>query len=409
MSVKVRLSKRSQELIQNYQEASHASLVSMEDLNVPVDINMIIRWLCMDLEDSDNSLIKSKKEMEFLQASFRAELLKDLFSALNTKTSQLKEEENVLWSTKFKFFILAIAGTLVAGCEGFDSVTTLLSVFSLPSVITLMAGLAFAVLSIVVFYGFNLVQVSMNLGIKLRDAPKLLDVYLCQREEIKAIRREIESRYLTGRSLEELEAIERIVDMLQKRFKSLIDTSKQFDEAVNSNAILIAKHVFSGMAGLLFFGSGFFAGQSVALFILGLFISSITPACWPVVVFSLLVGLASFSLYWYVERVGLNQLISGWFGLDEDKIELLCDENKLNNEEDKLNNLKEKIVNTIHLTQKIASLEQKVFINQNENNIKDALPRNQSDNIYSFHVKPVDHSSQNVVQNNVEQSCHCHL
>lgn len=401
MGLRVQLSLRSQELIQQYQEASFCIFLQKNDLITSVDIHTLVLWLSQELENQWEQTQKTKEELEFLLASLRAELLKDLNLALNSRNCKQREKEIPHWSAKVKFILLAIAGMLVAGCEGFDSMTTLLSFFSLPAVMTLLAGLGFAALSIIVFYGFNLVQVSMNLGIKLSDAPKLLDVYLSQQEEIKAIRRELECRLIGERSLIELAEIQNLVEMLNKRFDSLVKASKQFDEAVNSRKILIAKHIFSGLAGLLFFASGFFSGQSVALFIFGMIISSITPASWPVIVFSLLIGLASFSLYWYVERVGLNQLISGWFGLDEEKIELLCDESQLIKEEEKLTHLKERTLSLIGLKQKLLGLEEEVSTYQKITHTTSPDQYQLTYNAYSFYSKAEASSPRKLLQENL--------
>ena len=336
---------------------------------------------------------KSSKEFEFLLAFLRAELLHDLLLSLDPSLKDQKNEKKKSKSAHFKFYLLALAGTILAACEGFDSISTLLGVFSLPSIVTLIAGLAFAGLSVMVFYGFNLVQVANNLDVKLVEAPKLLDLYLQQFNEIKSLRKQINTYKLAKCSLEELKDFELLLGMLEYRLLALNASCKQFKEAVNSPKINFAKNLFGGVAGLLFFGSGFFAGQSVGAFLLGLVMVSATPTFLPVVLFSVLVGLAAFSLYWYVEKVGLQQLISGWFGLDEEKIEKLCGQGELEKQAEKLNNLKEKIIDTAELkneNQKFkASYKEKkpdeIKVVDSKKQVSLSSNTSQSGNIYTFH------------------------
>jgi hypothetical protein len=386
MRSKIELSNHSKQLIEQYLQACDPVITFSGTSEATQLLALLNDEIIPSCSTTDNH-----EEIEFLRASLHATLLTDLFTSLKGKTNELNhEEEESTWENKIKFVLLAGAGTLLAACEGFDSMATMLTVLALPAPVILGAGIFFSLLSLVVFYGFDLVQVSKNLGIKLMDAPKLLDVYLLQMNEIKAIRKKINSYNLATMSLEELQQLEHIVSILEKRFQSVLRASKQFDAALNSNTMLIVKEVFSSAAGLLFFGSGFFAGQSVALYVLGLFITAVTPTFWPVILFSVLVGVAAFSLYWYVQRVGVKQLISGWFGLDEEKIALLCDENKLEHNEEKLISLKEKITSTRELVMRIAEqVEPAGEISDETSILSPAKSRltgeNAGTNIYSFH------------------------
>lgn len=358
VEVKVQLSKRSQDLINECSDACHPYLPEFLTNESSVELAFLIAMLNQELVLPSIRLKKSKRKIEFLLASLRAELLRDLLKSMQNGTvDNNKEEENASTYNKIKLVLIAISGTVLAACEGFDSITTIMGILSVPSWTILLAGLAFALLAVVVFYGFDLVQVSKNLSVKLRDTPKLLDVYLSQVNEIKLIRRKINTYILTELTSDELGQIHQTILMLQKRFSILAASGTQFEQALNSNKMKVAKLIFSGAAGLLFFGGGFFAGQSVAIFILGFFLASVTSAFWPVVLFSFVVGVSSFGLYWYVERVGLTKLISGWFGLDEDKIELLCDQSKITKEVEKLDNLKDKVMSAAKYTRTSSNVE----------------------------------------------------
>lgn len=360
MEMAVLLSQRSQELIKQYQALSHSDLLGSEPVNASIDYRQLITLLHYEIEPSTDSSLHKQQETEFIQASLRAELLRDLLNSLGGSVSIAPDLQESSWWSTFKFILLALAGTLLAACEGFDGITTMLSVLPLPSFVILMVGLSFSLLSIIVFYSFDLVQVSKNLGVALRDAPVLLDVYLLQMNEIKSIRKKIEAYQLAELTLDELVCLERTIIMLQKRFQSLMEASAQFDNALNGTLLQVVKLLVSSTAGMIFFGSGFFAGQSVAMFLATLAFPVVLPTFWPVIAFSATVGFAAFALYWYVEQAGLRKLVSGWFGLDEDKIEELCDKSNLQKELNKLETLKHKIASTSQLTQRLDILQKKL-------------------------------------------------
>ncbi len=394
LEVKIVLSKRSQDLIAKYLSLYPLDSSGLASFHSPADSTQLISWLHDEITLPSHIDARSRQKADFILASLRAELLHDLLASMGEELPDNNTVENTSWTAWLKFGLLALAGTLVAACEGFDSITTMLTVLSLPSIIILIAGLSFSILSVVVFYGFDLVQVSQNLGVTLRDAPKLLDVYLAQMKEIKRIRKKINTYKLAELSAEELAQLEKTIIMLQRSFQALVEASSQFEGALNSRKMQVVKVIASGSAGLLFFGSGFFAGQSVAMFIAGLFIPVVLPTFWPVVLFSVIVGIAAFTLYWYVEQVGLKKLVSGWFGLDEDKIEQLCCKSNLDKEEGKLENLKEQVISTAHLTHRLKRLQNKIEgIDEAEN--EHLIPVSNgsvpvlktSDNIYSFHLK----------------------
>ncbi|MBL7481795.1 hypothetical protein [Legionella bononiensis] len=406
MGVQVELSENSQNLMKEFIASYGPEAVSPEHLVSPVEAVQLIRWLADEINIPETISKSNKEKIDFILASLRAELLKDLLAAMPGTNSYVKKmDPPASSSNQNKFILLAIAGTLLAACEGFDSIASLMSVLSFPSIAILAVGVVFSALSIVVFYGFDLVQVSQNLGVKLRDAPKLLDIYLSQMDEIKAIRRTIESYNLAQLTSQELETYELTISMLQTRLKAVAQASKQFEKALNSENMKVAETVVSWVAGLLFFGSGYFAGQSVAVFVLSLFMTAVTPAFFPIVLFGIGIGLAAFCLYWNVERVGVKKLISTWFGLDEENIEKLCDSENLANQERKLENLQKHVSSTKALITEVSELQQ----NRSSSALKETCKPEESssakegkspviktsNNIYSFHLNSSIQESDN--------------
>lgn len=332
--------------IQNYETEPSASLNLLE----------LISLLDRDLDTPSEKLIENPK-IEFILVSLQAELLQDLFVSMKGHHDQSdKNNKNSSEMSKFRFFFLTASGILVTACQGFDGILTLLSMFSLSPPIMLGAGLIFTLLSVIIYFGGDLVKVSNILGVQLSEY-RLLDAYLMQLQKIKAIRKKINDYILLDMSASELQQLHQILGALEKRFQSLKAATKQFEEAVNSNTVQMAKTVISGVSALLYFGSGFFAGQSVSLFVSSLALNSTLPISWIAIIFSVIVGLAAVSVYWYVERPGLEKLVTQWFGLNEEIVEKLCDEDLLAKEEKKLAGLREKVVKTQRFVRSYSELK----------------------------------------------------
>lgn len=326
----VHLGMRSQELFNEFCNEFVIEPGAEELLAASLDRKKLISWLAL----------KNNADPDLLVESLRSELLKDLCLSLPGYVEM--DTVKAIPTNTPVFFVLILAGALVAACEGFDGVTTILGVISLPSVAVLIAGLSFSVLSVIVFCGLDLVQLSRHLGISLSDAPKLMDTYLLQLKGIKLIRKHIEKYKLPGLSVAELQELHAIISMLQVRYDGLTQESKPFGLALNSVAMTVVKCFFLGMAGLLFFGGGFFAGQTVAAFMLALFFPSV-PVFWPIVIFSTIVGFAALFAKWYFDIEDIEKMITAWFGLDAAKIEQLCDPDTIEKERSKLGLLKENI------------------------------------------------------------------
>lgn len=340
---RIKLSTQSQDLSRHYFKS--------DDMQSDVSFSFLLDFLC-----DDKSLplsIQSKEETELVKTTLFVSLLGDLFACLPGNEVPEKVEE-ISWSNRLQFVFWALTGTLVAACQGFDSVATILSLCTfIPSWVILVVGISFAIFSVAVFYSLELFQVSQVLGVKLMDTSKLLDIYLLELNEIKRMRRKIMNYRLAELTLDELDQIKRIVSMLQIRLNAITKDSEQFDKALNSIGIKIAHIIFSGVTGLLFFGGGFLAGQTVALFVLSLFMTAVSPTFLPVILFSVVVGLAALSLYWCIQHGELNKIISGWFGLDANTIAQLSDVASMEKQNNKLEQIKANVMGFSQLREKI--------------------------------------------------------
>ncbi|MCW8387178.1 hypothetical protein OQJ18_11325 [Fluoribacter dumoffii] len=388
MNIVLRL--HTQKLLRKYLLASGVSLDELPALPSAVNLDDLAYWLSRERIRHSQSSKKPKTELAFV--SLQNELLHDLCDALNVDNIKRTEEENRSVMDKIKFGLLTAAGILVAACQGFDGIYTMLSIFELSPSIIFGFGFVFSFLSVIVFCGFDLIKVSNALGVRINDSYKLLDAYLLQLQMIKSIRKKINGYCFCDLPANVLQEQEQIVSILKTCFLSLAEASSQLNRALHSENMEIAKTLMSVGSAILFFGSGFFAGQSVAVFTLTLMGSAI-PAFWPVIIFSTLVGLAALSLYWYVERPELSKLVSSWFGLDEENIQKLCDEDLILKESKKLNHLERNIISISRITGRTMPSEQGVFTQERqfgEELVPQPLPGiKASTNNYSF-LKPSD-------------------
>ncbi|STY31038.1 coiled-coil protein [Legionella wadsworthii] len=338
------LRKPSQDLIIKLSKKKPHLVIALEN-KTSIDRSALIDWF------GTASKIKSDDEEFFLIASLRASLLNDLNQSLSPNQTSNESKEGG-FSAKAKYLLLALAGTIYFGCEGFDGVTAIMGVFSsIPTIAIFAAGTLFSILSIIVFYSFDLVEISKNLGVKSSDAPKLIDVLLDEFTQIKAIRLKL-SQQKKEKSKKELEDDLLLAQMLLQRHNDLQHDREQLKKALNNPYLRAGRMITAAIAGIIFFSGGFFAGQTVALAIASLFVASIAATAWPIIVASIAVGLAALSVYWFVERPGIENLISRWKGLDKDKIDQLCEDKYVDRETAKLENLIAGIQKNINLLDK---------------------------------------------------------
>lgn len=281
------------------------------------------------------------EKYKYLLESLYVSMLMDLHESIPEKKTK-KAEEKSGWTDKLKFVLLAIAGTIFFGCEGFDGIMSILSITSLPTFVIFAIGLAFSLCSIAVFYACDLVEISKNLGVDLSSAPKMVTIYLQEIEVIQDLRKAINAGY-SRHNRKDLVMDLILVEMLQKKYVDLDGARQALKKALDSPLLSFFKYMTAGIASIIFFSGGFFAGQTVAMAFAGLFLAVVTPTFWPVLVASFIVGIAALSMYWFVERPAFEMVMGRWIGLDAENIDKLCDEDKVKMEECKLLALKEKL------------------------------------------------------------------
>ncbi|WP_133129217.1 hypothetical protein, partial [Legionella steigerwaltii] len=330
----IELSTTSQELIKKLSESKSAlaALAALLPKNAPtINRKDLLEWF------AQTSKIATNDEAFFLIASLQASLLKDLNKSLNPGQNE-DETKKPGMSAAIKYGLLALAGTIYFGCEGFDGVTAFMGMFSsIPTLVLFGVGTLFSILSMIVFYSFDLVEISKNLGIKSSDTPQLLDVLLEQFKQIKAIRARLTG--IADKTKEQLIADLELARKLLQLHIGLKEARDKFNAALENPYLKAGKYITTGVVGIIFFSGGFFAGQTVSLAIASLFVASIAATAWPIVVASILVGLGALAVYCFVERPKIENLISRWLGLDKEKIDELCTSDFVDEETANLNKL----------------------------------------------------------------------
>ncbi|MFW2570996.1 hypothetical protein [Legionella sp. 29fVS95] len=320
MARKIALSDKTKQLMAKLADTQALSqaLIAAQQSNI-IEQAELVRWL--------NTRPQGDKRNEFLLESLSASLLNDLHNTLFTQQEQHKKKSDNR-SKKFTYWLLAIAGIIFFGCEGFDGITAMLEVFTLTPAVILATGVVFALLAITVFCAFDLVEIGKNLGVKNKSAPQLLDIYLKEVKLITKIREYILAEHLSrdDMSVEELQENLSLVKMLQAKQGDLDVARATMQNLGRRPALQTAKSVTAAVAGIIFFSGGFFAGQTVAVKVAELCFIPVVASSLPIIFMSLLTGAAAFSVYWYVERLGIENLIASYVGLDQEKIDEFCGE-----------------------------------------------------------------------------------
>lgn len=302
--------------IQLNKEESQVLIQALYQKEITVlSCSAVLRYLSMTM-NNDKPL--------FLRESLRAALLQDLQETFAFKQPAVEEPSTKNWFHWLEWTLLALSGTIYAACDGFDGITTILALFpNIPLGFIFTAGFAFALLSVFVFYGFYLIDLSNQSHLGSKQQNILIDIRL---EQMNAIHDLISANQIILKRSDNLDVLKNLQSMLpvlKLLYLQLHVERNQYELQLKKNSLKLAKGIVAIFSGILFFGYGFFGGQSLALTLMTVFAASTTVTFWPVMIISLLVGLAAWSVYWLVERPNLEKLVGRCFGLDEDKISKL--------------------------------------------------------------------------------------
>ncbi len=303
----------------------------------PISSKSLIDWLSQTTSTEDK---KTKFLLENLRAALLAELRKNRMSSAADEA-----EKKAPWYKSALFYLLASSGVLLAFSDGFTGANSIvLGIFGGASPWVLVGtGLIFSAVAIAVFCGFDLAGISENLGMELKSSRKILDIYLEELSEIKKLRQHIERNLHTVKSSTELAELKALQAMLVIRFEALGEAQAAYQASMQNKKLSFLKTSVSVLTGLLFFSYGFFSAQSIAMAVGSLLAVTVSATFPPVIILSVLGGIAAFSLYWCLQRPSIENLVGKAFGLDKEKVEAFSSPTEVAKQKDKLLKLGEKL------------------------------------------------------------------
>lgn len=337
-------------------------------------VNDFSFWAWFKDEEIKSKRLELTKQQRFLLASLRASLLRD-FCTENEIFVAEKENKPASLGKKCIFVLVVVTGTLDALFDGFRDINAFLGIFAaVPHLALILIGIAFAFLSAIVFYGFNLAAISSNLGINFKDSPSLIDSLLMQIEQIDLLTKFINKELGESKRLEELEELKDLALMLQCRYLALCEEGRKLNEALHNPWLKVTKNTITSVTGILFFTGGFFYGQSLVITIAALCGVALAATFWPVLVIGIVFGLGALAAYIWMERPGVERLVSKWAGLDQDKIDMLTDDTITSSQKEAIGNTINQVSTQISLNnctvQSLQTRQTGQISHNNRNNYK---------------------------------------
>lgn len=319
-----------------------------------VDANYISPWAFSDnkLDDALDLVICherffSRREFfthaRFIRESLRTALLRDLHNHFFAGNDESEEKDTSAWG-RIKLTLIGIAGTVYNICNGFDVSVSILNLFvGIPFWTVFAMGLALSSVFVVLFYGVDFVGISENLHLRMAESRQLLDLFHHQTgftqaliekskqnigTEYKQLLEQMDTSPHEHMDLQGLMQWLKLMEGLTAHQAELYEIRARYMKELDQYYVHLLKWLMTVLAGILYFNSGFFVGQVFAALIFSAFIStSVSMLSWPVMLISCSVGLAALlSVFWFSDRMNVENLVGRWIGLDIDKIQQLPDD-----------------------------------------------------------------------------------
>ena len=255
----------------------------------------------------------------------KAAMLHDFYWSLLTEDERAHQTHAAPTRTsKIKFIVLTILGALFAFCEGYDGISSLLGLLSSGAgAVSFVIAFACALVSVLVFAGFELNALSQQLGVSLKGIPRRLNVLVEQASDIVRVQEKVNALLSQEDDLANLKKYREWMVMLMAREDALAKEKAAYDKILSYRGLIVAKKIAAVLTGGLYFSSGFFAGQVLALAIASLVVGSVSVVCWPVLLVSIGVGVAALLWYYFLQGPALENLVGRIIGVDRDKINQL--------------------------------------------------------------------------------------
>ncbi len=301
MTLQIELSERSKDML------CQLDVVTPRDSFTSLTLDDLNQWL---RQERDTAYTKEQND---IFESLKPSLLHDLKAHLKEDTDLNKKEKKISWRSRGTFGFLMVAGLLLEGIEGFNGIYEVLKdLFSITGTAGYIIGGFFSLVSMSVFYAFELNQISKYYGVTFLKGRDLLDTFVEQLDLTRAIQLEIGDK-IERANLSELEDYKALLVTIEAQYEAIDRQREIFDEQLNKPEMKAAKIFCAVTAGILYAAGGFLA-------------ASLIPTTSPVVVvLAPVMALAAFGTYWLVQRPYVQNLLAGIWGLDHEKIATLGD------------------------------------------------------------------------------------
>lgn len=316
---KILLSEKAQDLIKKLEEENFpVKKLSFTELK----FDDVLNWFKTENTPSAEGITPTKQQ-KFLLAALRTELLKDLIQSFSIHLEEKEPAKSSIFR-QIQFGFLVGTGTLVAFYDGYKGIVSFLGLIpTLPPFVLLGSGLVFSLLSVVVFYGFNLAAISSNLSVEFSHSAEIIDSYIAELSSMDIVLKFFKKNLKTNQNIYDIQAQLELLYIFKERLKSLIKEGELLQLALNTTGLKIAKTTINIFTGILYFSGGFFSGQTMILGCLMAFGVSMLPVSWPVILVGIVFGLGALCGYIWMERPGVNKFVTRLMHLDEDRIETL--------------------------------------------------------------------------------------
>lgn len=227
-------------------------------------------------------------------------------------------------SNRMAFRVLCGLGLFFAVAEGADGIASVLTaaIANPPMILLALSAGFFALINIIIYFGFEMTEISHALGVSLFDFASVMNTYYLQEMLLEKFYEKLIAQAdslaththpdLRDKERKRLKSYAQIAKLAKKDLDSKI--SVFMEEHKPTTAQKVAKTAFGALGGTLFALDGFFVLKSFfAIFAAG-FVAS-TAGFWITLGAAVVVGMGmNLAAYWCMERVGTMNLLDKFAG-----------------------------------------------------------------------------------------------
>lgn len=261
-------------------------------------------------------------------------------------------------------------GTIMAVCEGIDGISSMLAMFNIAHNVIMIPAIAFSILSAFIYFGFDLHEISQDLGISFMEVKSRLMPVIEQQQLLTKAYKYLHQQFdeLCKEENPDSGRLQELSEQFDELRKMKADVDAQVKQLTNrsskqSKRRVAAKASLTASAGLLYGASGFFFGKGAALFFLNVAVAVTVPQVALVIALGVICASLALVSFWYLERKGVFRLVNKLAGMPSDPLNALKKDNKkLQKADDNIDVRKESVERKLQSQ----TLEQALTKEQNE-------------------------------------------